>query len=79
MSELKVVNEIVREDGVVFKTNDFVKHFKGNLYRIKGFAMDCETLELFVVYKDINKSILWTRKVDDFLSKKGDVWRFEHI
>lgn len=79
MSELKVINEIIREDGVVFRVDDLVRHFKGNVYKIIGFARDCDNLNLLVVYKDVNKSLIWTRRVEDFLSKKGDIWRFEHI
>lgn len=79
MEEFKVIDKIVREDGVEFFVDDFVRHFKGNIYRIKGFARDCETLDIYVIYKDINKSLIWSRRVEDFISKKGDVWRFEHI
>ena len=79
MGDLCDIKYIEREDGVIFHVDDLVKHFKGNIYKIIGFARDCENLDVLVVYKDVNKNLIWTRKVEDFLSKKGEVWRFEKL
>ena len=43
------------EDNVIEDHKDLVgrefRHFKGNLYRLEGFAKDSETLEEMVVYR----------------------------
>lgn len=46
------------------------RHFKGKLYRIEGFAMDSETLELSVPsdYQVVGLSPAPTRKVDDLVA-----------
>lgn len=33
-----------------FKVGDIVRHFKGQLYRIEGFALNTETSEEMVIY-----------------------------
>ena len=38
------------------------RHFKGNLYRLAGFAKDSETLEEMAVYRALyGESGLWVR------------------
>ena len=38
------------------------RHFKGNLYRLEGFAKDSETLEQMVVYRAMyGEGGLWVR------------------
>ena len=38
------------------------RHFKGNLYRLEGFAKDSETLEEMVVYRTLyGEHGLWVR------------------
>ena len=38
------------------------RHFKGNLYRLEGFAKDSETLEEMVVYRALyGEHSLWVR------------------
>ena len=38
------------------------RHFKGNLYRLEGFAKDSETLEEMVVYRALyGERGLWVR------------------
>jgi hypothetical protein len=38
------------------------RHFKGNLYRLEGFAKDSETLEEMVVYRALyGEHGLWVR------------------
>ena len=38
------------------------RHFKGNLYRLEGFAKDSETLEEMVVYRALyGEGGLWVR------------------
>ena len=43
------------------------RHFKGNLYRLEGFAKDSETLEEMVVYRALyGEGGLWVRPVKMF-------------
>ena len=43
------------------------RHFKGNLYRIEGFAKDSETLEAMVVYRALyGDGGLWVRPAKMF-------------
>ena len=43
------------------------RHFKGNLYRLEGFAKDSETLEEMVVYRALyGEHGLWVRSAKMF-------------
>ena len=43
------------------------RHFKGNLYRLEGFAKDSETLEEMVVYRAwYGERGLWVRPAKKF-------------
>ncbi len=43
------------------------QHFKGNLYRLEGFAKDSETLEEMVVYRALyGERGLWVRSAKMF-------------
>ncbi len=43
------------------------RHFKGNLYRLEGFAKDSETLEEMVVYRALyGDGGLWVRPAKMF-------------
>ena len=43
------------------------RHFKGNLYRLEGFAKDSETLEEVVVYRALyGERGLWVRPAKMF-------------
>lgn len=43
------------------------RHFKGNLYRLEGFAKDSETLEEMVVYRALyGERSLWVRPAKMF-------------
>ena len=43
------------------------RHFKGNLYRLEGFAKDSETLEPMVVYRALyGDGGLWVRPAKMF-------------
>lgn len=37
------------------------RHFKGNLYKVIGFAKHSETLEDMVVYESLRNNTLWVR------------------
>lgn len=37
------------------------KHFKGNLYKVIGFAKHSETLEDMIVYESLRNNTLWVR------------------
>ena len=44
------------------------RHFKGNRYRLEGFAKDSETLEEMVVYRQLyGEGGLWVRPAKMFL------------
>ena len=46
------------------------RHFKGNTYRVMGFAVHSETSEILVIYvSESNISLEWARPLDMFLSK----------
>lgn len=37
------------------------RHFKGNLYKVVGFAKHSETMEDMVVYESLRNNTLWVR------------------
>lgn len=37
------------------------KHFKGNLYKVIGFAKHSETMEDMIVYESLRNNTLWVR------------------
>ena len=37
------------------------KHYKGNLYKITGFAKHSETLEDMIIYQSIRNGDVWVR------------------
>jgi hypothetical protein len=37
------------------------KHFKGNLYKVVGFAKHSETMEDMIVYESLRNNTLWVR------------------
>ena len=67
---------------------DVVRHFKGKLYEIVGFAKDSETLETMVVYRALyGEGGLWVRPKAMFFSPvdaekypdAGQTYRFERV
>ena len=64
------------------------RHFKGKEYQVEGTALDSETGETVVLYRQLyGEGLLWVRPLDMFLSpvdteKYPDVkqkYRFEEI
>ena len=60
------------------------RHFKGNLYRLEGFAKDSETLEEMVVYRALyGERGLWVRPAKMFfetVEREGKkMMRFELV
>ena len=49
-------NVVMRKEWQEMIGREF-RHFKGNLYRIEGFAKDSETLEQMVVYRALGREI----------------------
>lgn len=37
------------------------KHFKGNLYKVVGFAKHSETMEDMIVYESLRNNTMWVR------------------
>ena len=37
------------------------RHFKGNMYKVIGFAKHSETLEDMIVYESLRNNTLWVR------------------
>jgi len=37
------------------------RHFKGNLYKVVGFAKHSETMDDMVVYESLRNNTLWVR------------------
>jgi hypothetical protein len=67
---------------------DVVRHFKGKLYEIVGFAKDSETLETMVVYRALyGEGGMWVRPKAMFFSPvdtekypdAGQTYRFERV
>ena len=60
------------------------RHFKGNLYRLEGFAKDSETLEEMVVYRALyGERVPWVRTAKMFfetVEREGKkMMRFELV
>ena len=60
------------------------RHFKGNLYRLEGFAKDSETLDEMVVYRALyGERGLWVRPAKMFFETierdGGQMKRFEML
>lgn len=70
------------------KIGGVYRHFKGNLYRVEGTAIDSETQKTLVLYRPLyGDGALWARPLDMFLSevdreKYPDIpqkYRFEEV
>ena len=55
------------------------RHFKGNLYRLEGFAKDSETLEEMVVYRALyGERGVWVRPAsmwNEIIERDGKTFR----
>ena len=59
-------NVVMRKEWQEMIGREF-RHFKGNLYRLEGFAKDSETLEEMVVYRALyGDGGLWVRPAKMF-------------
>ena len=64
-------NKVEQGKSVVESHKDLIgqefRHFKGNHYRLEGFAKDSETLEAMVVYRALyGEGGLWVRPAQMF-------------
>lgn len=50
------------------KINKKYRHFKGGEYVVLNIALDCDTLEEYVVYQSLQNKKAWVRKHCDFVS-----------
>lgn len=50
------------------KIGKIYKHFKGHTYVVERFAKDSESLQLMVVYKNIENNEYWVRSYEMFNS-----------
>ena len=48
------------------KTNTIYRHFKGELYRVRCFAIHTETKETMVIYEEIPWGLIWARPIKMF-------------
>ena len=51
------------------KINHLYRHFKGDLYITVDVAVDSETNEMVVIYRNLHDMSLWVRPIEMFLSK----------
>lgn len=51
------------------KINKLYRHFKGDLYLTVDVALDSETAKPVVIYRNMHDMSLWTRDLEEFLSK----------
>ncbi len=66
---------------------DFYRHFKGNIYQVKGIASECEDMRKVVVYQAMYPPYgLWVRDLEEFTSlvpegrkSVNEKYRFEKI
>lgn len=50
------------------------KHFKGNLYKVIGFAKHSETCEDMIIYESLKNNTLWVRPLtmwNEIVDEKG--------
>jgi len=50
------------------------KHFKGNMYKVVGFAKHSETTEDMVIYESLRNGTLWVRPMymwNEVIDDKG--------
>ena len=51
------------------KINGIYKHFKGDYYIVENIALDCETCEEVVIYRQLyGDGKLWVRPMSSFMS-----------
>ena len=55
------------------------RHFKGGLYRVRGFATHTETEENLVIYYNVRDLTLWARPIEMFCETVDGKPRFEEV
>ena len=64
---MKQPNNVIMAEEWQEMTGREFRHFKGNLYRLEGFAKDSETLEQMVLYRALyGDGGLWVRPAKMF-------------
>lgn len=65
--------KVIKVDRREFQRGDIVRHFKGGLYMIMDFGMDCTTEKMTVIYRSLSNGMTFTRGYDEFISKTDTV------
>lgn len=62
------------------KVGAFYRHFKGGKYLVTGFARHTETMEMLVIYEDVEHyGKIWARPIEMFCGMAGEVPRFTEV
>ncbi len=59
------------------KVGGYYRHFKGSIMKVKGIALNSETLEEMVIYEHDKK--LWARPISSFLDKEDISKRKDNV
>lgn len=62
------------------KVGAFYRHFKGGLYLVTGIARHTESMEMLVIYEDVeNYGKKWARPIEMFCEMVNGVPRFTEV
>lgn len=62
------------------KVGGFYRHFKGDLYLVTGIARHTESMEMLVIYEDVeNYEKKWARPIEMFCEMVDGVPRFTEV
>lgn len=62
------------------KVGAFYRHFKGGLYQVTGIARHTESMEMLVIYEDVeNYGKIWARPIEMFCDMDDGTPRFTEV